>query len=134
MPNLSSPPVLPRRYRRHGMLLQLAAFEAVVRLGSVNEAADSLCVAQSTLSGHLRKLGDTLDVALFELHGKRLMPTAAAWALLQGTLEAFAALDRCERRLSLLRQANRGSVDGAPRRVSRVGAGGAFASLAAQAA
>ena len=104
MPNLSSPPVLPRRYRRHGMLLQLAAFEAVVRLGSVHEAADSLCVAQSTLSGHLRKLGDALDVPLFELHGKRLIPTHAAWALLQGTLEAFAALDRCERQLSQLRR------------------------------
>jgi len=85
------------------VLPQLAAFEAVVRLGSVLGAADALCVAQPTVSGHLRKLGDALDVPLFQLHGKRLVPTDAALALLEGTREVFAALDRCEAVLSGLR-------------------------------
>jgi LysR family transcriptional regulator, transcriptional activator of the cysJI operon len=105
MTSLLIPPRLPRRYLRHGMLPQLAAFEAVVRLGSVRHAADALCVAQPTVSGHLRKLGDALDVPLFRLCAKRLVPTDAALALLQGTLEVFAALDRCESVLRGLRPA-----------------------------
>jgi DNA-binding transcriptional LysR family regulator len=96
-------PVPLRRYLRHGTLPQLAAFEAVVRLGSATRAAQALCVAQSTISGHLRKLGDSLDVRLFELHGKRLVPTAAALALLEATHEVSAALARCEQVLGVYR-------------------------------
>ena len=88
-----------RRYLRHGTLPQLAAFEAVVRLGSAARAAQALCIAQPTISGHLKKLGDALGVRLFELHGKRLVPTAAALALLQATHEVSAALARCEQTL-----------------------------------
>ena len=93
-----------RRYVRHGMLPQLAALEAVVRLGSATRAAEALCIAQPTLSGHLRKLGDALGVRLFELHGKRLVPTAAALALLQATHEVSAALARCEQTLGAYRE------------------------------
>lgn len=99
------PTPLPRRYLRHGMLPQLAAFEAVVRLGSVRRAADALCLAPATVSGHLRKLGEALDLRLFEARGKRLVPTDAALALLQGALETFAALERCEGVLDGLRRA-----------------------------
>ena len=99
------PTPLPRRYLRHGMLPQLAAFEAVVRLGSVRRAADALCLAPATVSGHLRKLGEALDLRLFEARGKRLVPTDAALALLQGALETFAALERCEGVLGDLRRA-----------------------------
>jgi LysR family transcriptional regulator, low CO2-responsive transcriptional regulator len=93
----------PRRYLRHGMLPQLAAFEAVVRLGSATRAAEALCMAQPTLSGHLRKLSDALGVRLFELRGRRLVPTDAARVLLAGARDAFAALDRCEHALAALR-------------------------------
>jgi len=102
-----SPPLTPlplRRYMRHGTLPQLAAFEAVVRLGSATRAAQALCIAQPTISGHLRKLGDALGVRLFELHGKRLVPTAAALALLQATHEVSAALARCEQTLGAYRE------------------------------
>ncbi len=93
----------PRRYLRHGMLPQLAAFEAVMRLGSTTRAAEALCIAQPTLSGHLRKLGEALGVRLFEMQGKRLVPTAAARALLPVAREVFAAFERCERVLAGLR-------------------------------
>lgn len=102
-----------RRYLRHGTLPQLAAFEAVVRLGSATQAAHALCVAQPTISGHLRKLGDALGVRLFDLRGKRLVPTAAALALLEATHEVSAALSRCERTLGTYRQDGSG-----PRAVS----------------
>lgn len=93
-----------RRYLRHGTLPQLAAFEAVVRLGSATRAAQSLCIAQPTLSGHLRKLAESLGVRLFHLHGKRLVPTAAALALLETTNEVSAALARCEQTLGAYRE------------------------------
>lgn len=96
-------PAAPRRFIRHGLIPQLAAFEAVMRLGSAVRAAESLCVAQSTLSGHLRKLSDTLGVQLFELQGKQLVPTPAALALIASVDEVFDALTRCELALVPLR-------------------------------
>ena len=98
-----------RRYMRHGTLPQLAAFEAVVRLGSATLAAQALCVAQPTISGHLKKLGEALEVRLFELRGKHLVPTAAALALLEATHEVSAALARCEKTLGTYRSAARPS-------------------------
>ena len=106
-PHCVTRPGLPRRYLRHGMLPQLAAFEAVVRLGSATQAADALCMAQPTLSGHLRKLGDALGVQLFERDGKRLVPTEAAWDLLHTTREVMAAFDRCEQLMAAHRPENR---------------------------
>ena len=102
---MTTPPALPalRRYLRHGTLPQLAAFEATVRLGSASRAAQALCIAQPTVSGHLKKLGEALGVSLFEMRGKRLVPTPAALALLEATHEVSAALERCERTLVALR-------------------------------
>jgi len=103
---MTTPLALPalRRYLRHGTLPQLAAFEAVVRLGSATRAAQALCVAQPTISGHLKKLGEALGVRLFELRGKRLVPTAAGLALLEATDEVSAALARCEQTLGSYRE------------------------------
>lgn len=98
-------PAPPRRWLRHGMLPQIAAFEAVVRHGSATRAADALCIAQPTLSGHLRKLGEALGVRLFEQQGKRLVPTPEARVLLAAAHEVFGALERCERALAAARSA-----------------------------
>jgi DNA-binding transcriptional ArsR family regulator len=96
-------PSLSRRYLRHGMLPQLAAFEAVVRLGSATHTAEALCMAQPTLSGHLRKLSEALGARLFELKGKRLVPTDAALVLLHAAREVFAPFAHCERVLAGVR-------------------------------
>ena len=93
-----------RRYVRHGMLPQLAALEAVVRLGSATRAAEDLCIAQPTLSGHLRKLSDALGVRLFDTQGKRLFPTAAALTVLRAANEVSGALERCEEALAIHRE------------------------------
>ena len=92
-----------RRYVRHGMLPQLAALEAVVRLGSATRAAEDLCIAQPTLSGHLRKLSDALGVRLFDTQGKRLVPTDAALTVLRAANEVSGALERCEEALAVHR-------------------------------
>jgi DNA-binding transcriptional LysR family regulator len=82
------------------MLPQLAALEAVVRLGSATRAAEALCIAQPTLSGQLRKLSDALGVRLFETQGKRLVPTGAALTVLRAAHEVSFALERCEEALA----------------------------------
>lgn len=92
-----------RRYLRHGMLPQLAAFDAVMRLGSVTRASVALHMAQPTVSGHLRKLSDAVGVPLFRCDGRRMLPTAPARALHEGTLEVFAALHDLDCALEPLR-------------------------------
>ena len=82
---------------------QLAAFEAVLRLGSVTRAADTLCMAQPTVSGQLRKLSDALGITLFEPQGRHLVPTAAALALRTAVGEVFDSLGRAEQALDALR-------------------------------
>ena len=103
-----TPPPL-RRYLRHGMLPQLATFEAVLRLGSATRAAEAMCIAQPTLSGHLRKLSEAVGVPLFKMQGKHLAPTDAALVLLQASHEIFAALERCELALAHCRREVRAS-------------------------
>jgi DNA-binding transcriptional LysR family regulator len=92
-----------RRYMRHGMLPQLAAFDAVMRLGSVTLASEALHMAQPTVSGHLRKLSDAMGVPLFRCDGRRMHPTAPARALHAGTIGVFAAFDDLESALAPLR-------------------------------
>ena len=75
-----------------------------MRLGSAARAAESLCVAQSTLSGHLRKLSDALGVPLFELHGKQLVPTGAAQHVMAAADEVLDSFTRCEQALAPLRR------------------------------
>jgi len=99
-----------RRYLRHGMLPQLAAFDAVMRLGSVTRASEALHLAQPTVSGHLRKLAEAVGVPLFRCDGRRMLPTAPARALHAGALGVFAALDDLECTLEPLRKPAAGRV------------------------
>jgi DNA-binding transcriptional LysR family regulator len=96
-----------RRYMRHGMLPQLAAFDAVMRLGSVTLASEALHMAQPTVSGHLRKLSDAVGVPLFRCDGRRMHPPAPARALHEGTIGVFAAFDDLETALAPLRGTDR---------------------------
>ena len=108
-----------RRYVRHGMLPQLAALEAVVRLGSATRAAEALCIAQPTLSGQLRKLSEALGVRLFDMQGKRLVPTGAALTVLRAAHEVSFALERCEEALAPHRDGpSDGSVEAVPGRTA----------------
>jgi DNA-binding transcriptional LysR family regulator len=102
---------LIRRLVRHGTLPQLAAFEAVVRLGSFTRAAERLHMAQPTVSGHMRKLADAVGLPLLELRDRRVVPTAAGQALLDAAHDIFAALHRAD---AALAAARRGDPDGGP--------------------
>ncbi|MFN0186589.1 MAG: LysR family transcriptional regulator [Aquabacterium sp.] len=94
-----------RRYLRHGMMPQLAAFEAVFRLQSVTRAGEALHMAQPTVSGHLRKLTEAMGVVLFRCDGRRMIATPAAAALHQAVQEVFGALNRVDDVLAAMRAA-----------------------------
>jgi len=92
-----------RRFLRHGMLPQLAVFEAVSRHSSFTRAAEELHLAQPTVSTQIRKLSDTLGLPLFEQIGKRVYLTAAGAALRAGCGDLFSAFGRIEDSLAGLR-------------------------------
>jgi DNA-binding transcriptional LysR family regulator len=94
-----------RRYFRHGLLPQLIVFEAVARLGSVTRAAEELHLAQPTVSMQIKKLAQTLDVALFEQRGRRLYLTAAGQMVQELCGEVIGVFARAEERLAALRGA-----------------------------
>ena len=83
-----------RRFFRHGLLPQLVAFEACVRLGSVTRAAEELCVAQPTVSCMLRKLADTFGGPVTVIRDRRVEATPLGREVLALCEELFAAFDR----------------------------------------
>lgn len=91
-----NPPL--RRYFRHGMLPQLIAFEACVRLGSVTRAGHELSLAQPTVSCMLRKLSDTMGGPVTVLRDRRIEATPLGEDLLVLCHDLFAAFQRFEGR------------------------------------
>jgi len=85
------------------MLPQLAVFEAAARLGSFTRAAETLHLAQPTVSTQIKKLSDTLGLPLFEQIGKRVHLTPAGEALRDGCQELFGAFARLDESLAGLR-------------------------------
>ena len=89
-----------RRYFRHGLLPQLIAFEACLRLGGVTRAAEELALAQPTVSGLLRKLSETVGEPLLHARGGRVQLTDAGREVAQLCEEMLGALNRYESRRS----------------------------------
>jgi len=78
------------------MLVQLRVFEAVARQENCTRAAETLHMAQPTVSVHLRKLTDTVGVPLLEYVGKKARLTAAGekvYAACQSLFQTFTELD-----------------------------------------
>lgn len=99
-----------RRYLRHGTLPQLRVFEASARLGSLTRAAAELHIAQPTASVQIKKLADTVGLALFEQVGRRVYLTDAGQKLYAGCLEVFRALSTIEEDLNGLRTMESGHL------------------------
>ncbi|BEI34234.1 LysR family transcriptional regulator [Polynucleobacter sp. HIN5] len=99
-----------KRYLRHGMLPQLAVFEAVARLSSFTKAADELHLAQPTVSAQIKKLADNLQIPLFEQIGKRIYLTPAGENLYNGCQLLFTTLSNIEESLSDLRGLEHGRL------------------------
>jgi DNA-binding transcriptional LysR family regulator len=89
-----------RRYFRHGLIPQLMAFEACVRLGGVTRAADELALAQPTVSGLLRRLSDLVGEPVLRTRGGRVELTEAGTEVARLCEEVFGSLNRFEERRS----------------------------------
>jgi len=85
-----------RRYLRHGLVPQLIAFEACLRLGGVTRAAEELALAQSTVSGLLRKLSDTVGAPVLVARGGRVELTDAGRDVMRLCEEILDSLGRFE--------------------------------------
>src|SRR5438046_10522346 len=90
-----------RRYFRHGLLPQLIAFEAYLRLGGVTRAAEELCLAQPTVSGLLRRLSETVGAPVMLAEGGRIELTRAGADVALLCAEVFGSLARFEEKRSL---------------------------------
>lgn len=99
-----------RRFLRHGMLPQLAVFEAAARLGSFARAAEALHLAQPTVSTQIKKLSETLELPLFEQIGKKMYLTTAGEALQMGCRSLFLNFSQIEDSLSSLRSLESGRL------------------------
>lgn len=70
----------------------LAAFEAVVRLGSFSAAAQELSLTQSAISKQMAALEGQLGVALFERSGRGVVPTQEGEAYAAAVADALATI------------------------------------------
>jgi DNA-binding transcriptional LysR family regulator len=89
-----------RRYFRHGLIPQLMAFEACVRLGGVTRAADELALAQPTVSGLLKRLSDLVGEPVLRTRGGRVELTEAGREVQRLCEEVLGSLNRFEERRS----------------------------------
>lgn len=78
-------------------LRQIEVFHAVMRTGSVTEAARVLNVTQPAVSAALKALESRLRMNLFDRVGGRLQPTPEAKALLPDVAEIFGRIGAIER-------------------------------------
>ena len=78
-------------------LRQIEVFYAIMRAGSITEAARVLNVTQPAVSAALKQLEARLHMRLFDRIGGRLQPTPEAKALLPDVAEIFGRLGAVER-------------------------------------
>jgi len=91
-------------------LRQFEIFRAVMRTGSVTEAAKLLAISQPAVSKLLRHTEDQLGVKLFERRNGRLFPTAEAEALYPPVDSIFGNIDTVQKIAQDLRDLRTGMV------------------------
>ncbi|WP_338148220.1 LysR family transcriptional regulator [Neoroseomonas eburnea] len=94
----------PRRYH------QLQAFIAVMQLGSVSRAAESLFLTQPAVTKLLRALEEETGLGLFDRRRRRLVPTHEARRFEQEVTRFFAAARQVDRLASNMRGAGLGEL------------------------
>lgn len=89
-------------------LQQLAAFREVMKTGSVSAAARNLNRTQPAVSAALKALEASLDMALFERQGRRLVPVPEAHYLQAEAGEILDRLSAAETTLAGMRNRSQG--------------------------
>ena len=91
-------------------LRQVEVFYAVMRAGSITEAARVLNVTQPAVSAALKQLESRLRMPLFDRVGGRLQPTPEAKALMPDVAEIFGRIGAVERMSQDLAAGSRGVI------------------------
>ena len=81
-------------------LAQLRAFEAVARTGSFTKAAETLGLAQSSVSQQMQRLETRLERTLLERHGRGVRLTQVGEAALTYARSMLALADQARRQFS----------------------------------
>ncbi len=89
-----------RLHTRQTTFRQLEIFMTVAELGSVTEAANTLFLAQPTVSTQIARLADALQCKLFEKVDKQLYLTDAGEDVLIATRQLFEVMGSLEMRLA----------------------------------
>ncbi len=108
--SIEKPRTLRRLHTRLASFRQLEVFLTVAEHLSVGAAAQSLHLAQPTVSTQLGRLADQVGMPLFEQLGRRLYLTPAGECLQAGCREIFEALARTDMQLSRLAGAQTGCL------------------------
>jgi LysR family transcriptional regulator for metE and metH len=97
-------------FRRQITLKQLRGFSAIVRYGSVGEAARELHLTSPAVSLQLRDLEKIAGVPLFEKKNKRLVPTASGQAIVELAENMNRILIECSQTLDKIGGVDHGFV------------------------
>lgn len=89
---------------------ELEAFDAVMRMGSTNRAADFLGISQPAVSRAIGRLARSSRLTLFRQVGGRLVPTPEALSLHEEVQRAFVGLDQIRARAAMIREFGAGGL------------------------
>jgi len=89
---------------------QLRFFNAVMKFGSLSQAAAAVNRTQPAVSSGIKTLEDMLDLTLFERTGGKLVPTAEAHFLLERSEDLINRLDVTEELLTTVRKGTVGDL------------------------
>lgn len=89
---------------------ELEAFDAVMRVGSTNRAADFLGISQPAVSRAIGRLAKSTRLTLFRQVGGRLVPTPEALSLHEEVQRAFVGLDQLRAKAAMIREFGAGGL------------------------
>jgi DNA-binding transcriptional LysR family regulator len=89
---------------------EIEAFDAVMRTGSTNRAAELLGITQPSISRALKRLAASSGLRLFDTVRGRLLPTPEARLFHSEVRSSFVGLDRLRARAAAIREFGTGSV------------------------
>ncbi|MBY5827754.1 LysR family transcriptional regulator [Rhizobium leguminosarum] len=85
---------------------QLQVLREVLRNGSERQAARALRISQPAVSQNVKQLEAAIGLTLFKRETNRLVPTDAAWELLQSIDLAFAGFDQIGKSIAFLKSSD----------------------------
>ncbi|KAA1188900.1 LysR family transcriptional regulator [Pseudohalioglobus sediminis] len=99
-----------RLLTRLGTLRQVEIFMRVAETGSIARAAESLHLAQPSVSNQVKKLSEALDIPLYEVIGKQVHLTEAGQQVVRTGQELFESIQRLDENLNNIKGLTAGTL------------------------